>query len=648
MTIVRDFAENIQSDGDLIVSGDLQVSGTTTTVNSTTVEIGDKNIVLGANATANSQNDGGGISILLPDPSPDEFATFTHTGTTWNLSDSLSIDSGNLTVNGEITSSTYNISSDSEHVLAFGTVSSISGATVDTTTLRGRQLDLYAYDDVFIRAGTSDSIRLWSGGDATLTLDGSNNATFEGTIAAPSGNVFVGKSDATLGTDGTNIASTSTIISASSGNTYHVYNTNTSTYPFVVSFDGNVTAGNLSADYSRLGRGFRTADRGELLIHSTAATDVSEIFFGFGDGHPGNDSNYRWTISDRGTNADLLVFYAAPATTGSNFAQFFVLDYPNSAVDVKANLRINGTTRIDSNGLFFPASLNSTGKISVLNGSAAQGIRVESLYAGTSYASDGSASGTVDTLNGYRVGGTTVIDSSRNVDAVGLTSSTLKLGQTAQSLEDFTAVADWAKPAGYSSMLRGTNQNASVVGTPVSANYWLYNVFAKRDGNGGTAGLLLNYDNGDFYTGFSSTSSTSPSWKKVVHESSNTSLNSLGVGTAASGTAGEIRATNNITAYYSDERLKSLEKPIDNALEKVQQLTGYYFTENEKAKELGYDNSRRQVGVSAQEVEKVLPEVVTSAPIDEEYKSVWYDKLVPLLIEAVKELKQEVEDLKRK
>ena len=68
------------------------------------------------------------------------------------------------------------------------------------------------------------------------------------------------------------------------------------------------------------------------------------------------------------------------------------------------------------------------------------------------------------------------------------------------------------------------------------------------------------------------------------------------------------------------------------------QLNGYYYTENETAKELGYNNDRLQVGVSAQEVQKVLPEVVTEAPIDDNYLTVWYDKLIPLIIEAIKEL----------
>jgi hypothetical protein len=128
----------------------------------------------------------------------------------------------------------------------------------------------------------------------------------------------------------------------------------------------------------------------------------------------------------------------------------------------------------------------------------------------------------------------------------------------------------------------------------------------------------------------------------------NSQFNSIGVGTAGSTTAGEIRATNNVTAYYSDARLKDFKGTIPNALAKVQALNGYYFTENAKAKELGYTNNKLQVGVSAQEVEAVLPEIVTEAPISAEYKTVYYDKLVPLLIEAIKELSEKVKVLESK
>jgi hypothetical protein len=127
----------------------------------------------------------------------------------------------------------------------------------------------------------------------------------------------------------------------------------------------------------------------------------------------------------------------------------------------------------------------------------------------------------------------------------------------------------------------------------------------------------------------------------------NTQLASLGVGTAASGTAGEIRATNNITAYFSDDRLKTKLGNIEDALAKVRTLSGFYYQPNEVAESLGYEVVR-EVGVSAQQVQAVQPEIVVPAPIDDKYLTVRYERLVPLLIEAIKELDAELQSLKAK
>jgi hypothetical protein len=132
-----------------------------------------------------------------------------------------------------------------------------------------------------------------------------------------------------------------------------------------------------------------------------------------------------------------------------------------------------------------------------------------------------------------------------------------------------------------------------------------------------------------------------------IGTSDNPRFNSLGIGTAASGTTGEIRATNNITAYYSDDRLKTRLGTIENALDKVMSLTGFYHEANETAQSLGY-TPVREVGISAQDVQKVMPEVVAPAPIDPQYMTIRYERMVPLLIEAIKELKAEVDLLKSK
>jgi hypothetical protein len=117
---------------------------------------------------------------------------------------------------------------------------------------------------------------------------------------------------------------------------------------------------------------------------------------------------------------------------------------------------------------------------------------------------------------------------------------------------------------------------------------------------------------------------------------------------------GDFRATGEVTAFYSDERLKNFSGTIDSALNKVISLNGYYYTENEIAKSFGFNNDKQQVGVSAQQVQAVLPEAVRIAPFvkehqtETEYLTVQYEKLVPLLIEAIKELKAQIDELKNK
>ena len=137
---------------------------------------------------------------------------------------------------------------------------------------------------------------------------------------------------------------------------------------------------------------------------------------------------------------------------------------------------------------------------------------------------------------------------------------------------------------------------------------------------------------------------------QALTTTSDVQFDSFGVGTAASGTTGEIRATNDVTAFYSsDQRLKENIINIDNAVDIVKQLNGvrYDWTEayiESKGGEDGTFVRKQDIGVIAQEVEKVFPEIV--AENSGGYKAVKYERLVAVLIEAVKELSDEVARLK--
>jgi hypothetical protein len=132
-----------------------------------------------------------------------------------------------------------------------------------------------------------------------------------------------------------------------------------------------------------------------------------------------------------------------------------------------------------------------------------------------------------------------------------------------------------------------------------------------------------------------------------IATSSNVQFNTIGVGTSPdTANTGSIRATGDIFGYFSDDRLKTKLGNIENALDKLMSLNGFHYKPNETAQTLGYA-VKDEVGLSAQEVQKVLPQVVVPAPIDEQYLTIKYERVVPLLVEAIKELKLEIDELKK-
>jgi hypothetical protein len=135
-----------------------------------------------------------------------------------------------------------------------------------------------------------------------------------------------------------------------------------------------------------------------------------------------------------------------------------------------------------------------------------------------------------------------------------------------------------------------------------------------------------------------------------------TSAGNVGIGTTSPQVklhvAGDIYATGNITGYFSDERLKTKISSIHNPLEIIKRLNGFYYIPNDLAHFNGITNTDLEVGLSAQEVQRVLPEIVKIAPFDsarndegaivsksgENYLTMSYGRLTPVFVEAIKEL----------
>ena len=155
---------------------------------------------------------------------------------------------------------------------------------------------------------------------------------------------------------------------------------------------------------------------------------------------------------------------------------------------------------------------------------------------------------------------------------------------------------------------------------------------------------------------------TATSYIAFMNNAGNTiqsQLSSTGLLVGGSATiTGTLGVTGDITSQASDKRLKENIITITSALDKVNKLNGVYFNFTDEANKLNKNLSKnRQVGFLAQEIQSVLPEIVKPAPFDidsdgnsisgENYLTIHYEKVVPLLLQAIKELKFELDEVKK-
>ena len=195
----------------------------------------------------------------------------------------------------------------------------------------------------------------------------------------------------------------------------------------------------------------------------------------------------------------------------------------------------------------------------------------------------------------------------------------------------------------------GTSNGISFGGIE-STSLRTYGIFTEQENIGGNySKLTFNYHTGVRIGASSSYGGTRFYNNFAGGSGGGTEIFSIGNGD------NNARSSADIIAYASDKRLKENITNIPNALDKIKQINGVYFDWKDKTKELGFNPSQKHdVGVIAQEIQAILPEVVTLAPFDyelgksksgENYLTVKYDKLVPLLIEAIKEQQIKIDNL---
>ena len=652
-TLTIGLPSNVTIGNNLIVTGDLTVQGTNTILNTSTLEVEDTLILAGSNLGSTEPSTGGFGLETKP------FAG-VHSNAASGVTGAHSI--------------VYNFATDRWE--ADGSLI-LSTATVATPSVEGTNF------------GSGDNLTFTAGPGLSESVTGFA-VTYNNTDRGSSQNIFKnftadsgGIAAANSNNDTIDIAGGTGIATVRSGDTITANLSNTavtagnygsgSAIPtFTVDAQGRLTAaGSVAVDtYSGWNLTVGGVDRGNItetervsFVGGTAldvAYSASNNVITFNHGDTSNVTN----INESGTTfVQDLTFDTHGHVTAASSGSFTLGN---------GTLTVQGTGVLGGSGTF-TANQSTANTISITHDSVSKSSTTSTAtpgYGSTFTAIDSittSTEGHVTAVNTKTV----TIPASDNTNTQ-LSNAQVRAAVEAASDSNVFTNADHTKLNGVAAGATATNatdQNftttlknkldgiaASATNTNATDQNFTTALKNKLDGiaasatNTSAPHYTSAIGSSDVTTalGFTPYNSTNPSGyttyssNQTLNNNSNVHFEGLMVGQTSAATANTIRCTGDVVAFYSsDERLKDNITPIENSLEKVGQLKGYEFdwNDNQEVYE-GHD-----VGVIAQEVEKVVPEIVETRKHDG-YKAVKYEKLVPLLINAINELKAEIEELK--
>jgi hypothetical protein len=324
------------------------------------------------------------------------------------------------------------------------------------------------------------------------------------------------------------------------------------------------------------------------------------------------------------------------------------------AYNVGATQIIDGSRNIVNAGNYTGA-----GAVTIASGGTSNSLTLNTAGTGSIILDTGTAGGTVQLRGG--VSGTRIYNAANtqfaqiNVEAL-TANRTVTFADANTTLVGGTMVSTSATQT----LTGATTINNLVVPDTQPNNFWIRNASPTvhlRDTNHNTS--FLHCNSNLFYVLRGDTDATTwtqvnGQWPLIV----NLTNNNVTCG-------GNFTAVGNVTAYSSDKRLKTNFKHIDFPIEKIKKLNGCTFDWIEGIKELGFtpDRKTNDIGLIAQEVQDVLPQAVVPAPFDQEwdndnnsyksksgnnYLTVQYERLVPLLVEAIKNQQEQIDIINSK